>query len=233
MKQKFLIIIISILILLAGSFVFKGKMHYTTYSQAYEQFKNINMQNYTEAFASKHPRSIYVNTYEQIDSLASLKKKSEAIALVKCLKQAQYDNVISSQLQVEKVFQGHLPRLIDMYESCQINAMQKNMTMYGPHTPMKKGDSYLVCLKKSQYHHGFYHMVNTVLAVYPIKKLKKKTFPGGEEVVTKRENLEYDMLDVKYVDPHVNNRKYRKAMNDYPKFRRALFKQYGLAGERS
>lgn len=232
MKKKIIILLGSIALVIGGSITLSLKMDYLSYDQAYKNLKSVIIQNYYEAFSRKHPRSVYVNIYDLVDDFEDLLSQSEAIVLVECLKQAQYDNILSAYVKRKKVYKGQISERFHIYESSLINEREHQVVMYGPHVPLKKGEYYLVCLKKSQVKDGFYNMVDTVLSVYPLKRVSRHVLKEKEEVITEVSDLEkYDLIDVKYQQSNTLKRKYRTAMNHYQSFRKRLFQKYQVVGE--
>ena len=232
MIKKILLLLTVFSLAIAFSFYLRTKTLTTTFDESYKKCQTVDLYNSFEAFYPLHPRPLYLDDYENIDSIDDLFEKSDVIVTVKYHSRAQKHNVIETDVTVLDCYKGNVKKNISVYEPAFIRGDLKEMFLYQSTPLMKENEMYLLFLKEA-ISNNYYNLTNNCLAMYSLKKeLTYKQFKVDDRQALSLPLSQIVQLDYMVIDyskcMDLLSEEERKAVTDYQNHIRQ-YEQYHMA----
>ncbi len=232
--KKFIILIFSLGVCIMLSFYLRGKVDSLSFDKVLNTTINIDLSYTFDGFSEIHPRSLYVDDFENINTYKELCSKADVIAKIRVVKRQQKFNIVETTLEVINLYKGSCNREIILYEPICFDGKGKSVA-YSSIPLLHNNQDYIVFLNESlPKGKNYYNYVNTCLGAYPVKKnLDILTV----EIIDS-ENLEFekvlncDVIKLDYsnylVEPQNKDsiNTYYKHINKYSEFHLHVIKDY-------
>lgn len=232
--RKFILLILSLSVCILLSFYMRGKVNSLSFDKILNTTINIDLSHTFDAFSETHPRSLYVDDYENINNYEELFNKTDVIAKIKVLKRRQRFNIVETIVEVIDLYKGDCHQKITLYEPICFDG-DGDCFAYSSIPLLHNNEEYIVFLKESlPKDKNYYNYVNTCLGAYPIKdNLNITTFKVIEGNYFKFEKtLDCDIIKLDYSSypKELQNKDfvdtYYKHINMYSEFHSFIIKKF-------
>lgn len=233
MKKKILLLFITLTLMIVSCFILNKNSKVSRFEEAFSNLNQLTLNNVYSAFSTDHPRMLYLDDYENMNSVNDLINKSDVIAKVQFHSRKQIHNVIETTVTVKECFKGDTSNQITIYEPAFISNNYNSIQIMGSNKLLEQDIDYLVCLIDAlPDNKNYYNFINTILGYYPIKEqINIKEISYKDNItLTLDEIKNIDLLKIRFdeyneVDKQMI-KEYQNTCNKYKLYRNALFKMY-------
>lgn len=215
----------------------RSQISFTSFDERMKQINHIQVCDVYYAFSHEHPRMVYVDDYENIDSINSLTEKSDVIARVRYKSRRQENNIMITEVEVLDLYKGNTHKSIFIYELGYISSDKEIMTLMSPTFFIQENQDYFVFLKQAlPENQDYYNIVNTCLGLYPIKDelvIKRIVLKDERDIMLSLSDVKkYSLLDISYSlnqeekDEKKSEFIYHEHIEKYKKYASILFEKY-------